>query len=231
MEPDIWQRSSHRMGRKALEREQRTKSTRESFLRFWPASEREMWVPFVGIFRLFFLVLQDKFWGVSVTSPYCYHSLWGGPRGTSHFLCEILEHRVWVNLDSDPQGLLCGCEISGEARFLAVPASGADTRSFCGEGGICCSSPLFWAWLRFPLFAGLSMWFSVLSRTQGVCFSFPGHCEFYFICLSGIANPSCRVWSLLIVEDSCSQLSFELHLYQLWDAFSIISETMFQSAF
>lgn len=59
---------------------------------------------------------------------------------------------------------------------------------------------------------------------------FPGHCEFYCSALQGIANSCCRVWSLLTVEDTYSQLS-KLHLYQLWGAFAAFLKPCFNLRF
>lgn len=65
---------------------------------------------------------------------------------------------------------------------------------------------------------------------EELAFPIPGCCEFHCIGLQGIANASCKVWSLLTVEDSYSQLS-KLHLYQVWSAFVAFLKSCFNLRF
>lgn len=153
-------------------------------MKFWPATEREMQLPFASM-----EVLGE----------------------TSHLLSEILGHRAWVNLDwGFPTRLLPGCEISGEV-VRCRPTS------FLQRGRHLLLIIFILIVAVISLCARAFHVILCVVQDAGVCFSFPGCCEFHCIDLQGTANSSCRVWSLLTVEDSYSQLS-KLHLYQLWAA-------------
>lgn len=145
---------------------------------------------------------------------------------TSHFLSEILGHRAWVNLDWDSprdssmavrsQEMLDWCQV--QTHILSAGREASVAHHLHPDRGC-----------DFPVCRAFHMILCVV-QDGGACFSFPGCCEFHCIDLQGTANSSCRVWSLLTVEDSYSQLS-NLHLYQLCGAFVALLKPSFNLRF